>query len=86
MIHAPDIVCWLVDLARTNTKRKAIVLELLRYAGEDKMTAEDRTVCRRGLVLLSLAVVPKRKVVAVGEPWISGLFQLGFPIQGGLND
>lgn len=40
-----EVSAWLDSLAKSNGTRRAKLQELLRYAGEDLMSAEDRKIC-----------------------------------------
>lgn len=38
--------------------RKTIILDLLRHAGEDHMSSEDRTICQKALDMIEAGSVP----------------------------
>ena len=49
-----EIRIWLRQLAKAPVAQKAVVRDLMYFAGEDRMSQEDRQVCHRALKLLEL--------------------------------
>lgn len=49
-----EIKAWLCGLGTTRREQTAVIRDLLRHAGEDHMSAEDRAICRRCLDTLEL--------------------------------
>jgi hypothetical protein len=46
-------IAWCQQLGRTVDAQATTLRELLRHAGEDEMSSEDRTICRRQLSRLT---------------------------------
>lgn len=47
-----EIWGWLGMLGKTGRKQVEVVRDLLHHAAEDRMSAEDRVICKRALDLL----------------------------------
>lgn len=47
-----EIRAWLDGLAPTDTKRAEVLRDLLRHAGQDHMSSEDRAICARCMIHL----------------------------------
>jgi hypothetical protein len=44
---------WVQGLGPTPARQRAVIAELLRHAGHDAMSHEDRSICRRQLERLT---------------------------------
>ena len=53
-----EIKAWLRLIGRTDADRIRSIRELLRHANEDRMSAEDRTICRQTLTRLEQGLSP----------------------------
>lgn len=40
---------WCSDLAKTPRQQRLVLIDLLRHANEDEMSADDRRICARQL-------------------------------------
>ena len=60
MLTDADLKDWLGNLAHTNERRRAIIVDLLRHKGEDHMTSDDVADCRKALSWLDEGRVDDR--------------------------
>lgn len=53
---------WVRMLGRTKAQQAAVIFDLLRHANQDRMSAEDRAICRKHLARLNreMGVDPQR--------------------------
>lgn len=51
-----ELLQWAALLAKDRSGQIKVIQDLMKHAADDGMSAEDRTSCRRALVLLGRAI------------------------------
>ena len=64
---------WLHCLAKDNQSRAAIIKDMLRHANGDRMSEQDRVICRRALVLIDSRLSPPSPDFRVDNPGPAGI-------------
>ena len=57
VLSQSQMLDWLDLLGKTRKEQRAVVVDLLRHAGTDRMSADDRTTCRKALKYLETMAV-----------------------------
>lgn len=73
-LNEAELRSWMEMLAPSNHARRTIIYDLLRHAGEDHMTAEDRDACTRAIGIIqnrppSERVGPVKRKFATEDLW-----------------